>query len=158
VLTFLLTVNDTRFDSNATTTVTLTQLVDTDGDGLSDTEETTGLDNVLTAANPNGKITNPSDPDTDHDGASDGDEAVAGTDPTDATSNFRVTSVAVAGGGCTVEWTAVAGKVYELQSRDALTNPWLPLTNISATVSGVTNVVDNPGVALERFYRVRVLP
>jgi len=52
--------------------------VDTDGDGLTDTEETTGSQNPF--PNP---ATDPQDPDTDNDGLNDGTETDIGTDPND---------------------------------------------------------------------------
>jgi hypothetical protein len=62
---------------------------DSDGDGLYDGEEVTGVDNPLTPANPGGMMTDPTNPDTDGDGVTDGDERTS-TDPvtdplTDAT-------------------------------------------------------------------------
>jgi hypothetical protein len=41
---------------------------DCDNDGLTNGEELTGIDNTLTTANPNGKITNPLNSDSDGDG------------------------------------------------------------------------------------------
>lgn len=56
---------------------------DCDNDGLTNDEETTGVDDVATPANPNGNLTDPNDPDSDGDGISDGQEAVDTTDPND---------------------------------------------------------------------------
>ncbi len=156
---FQLEVNDTRFASNATVTVTVTALTDTDGDGLSDAEETTGQDNVLTLANPNGQVTDPDAADTDGDVASDGDEALAGTDPNSAASTFRVTKASgPGGGGFNLEWTSVTGKTYVVDYRNDFANTWSPLTNIAATTT-LTNVTDGASVGPpQRFYRVRVLP
>lgn len=53
--------------------------VDTDGDGLTDTEETTGSQNPY--PNP---ATDPNDADTDNDGLNDGTETDIGTNPNDA--------------------------------------------------------------------------
>jgi hypothetical protein len=155
VLTFQLTVHDTRFDSNASVNVTLTEIVDTDGDGLSDWEETTGLDNPLTAPNPAGHLTLPGLADTDGDGQSDGAEALAGTNPTNATSAFQITRVA---GAFELEWAAVAGKTYIVEYRDQLTHPWGSLTNIAA-LTPATNFLDTTaGSVSQRFYRVRLAP
>ncbi|AUC80762.1 hypothetical protein [Lacinutrix sp. Bg11-31] len=60
--------------------------VDSDQDGLTDCEETTGIDNGQTNCNPNGNITDPNDDDSDDDGFNDCVEANAGTDPNDVTS------------------------------------------------------------------------
>lgn len=158
VLTFQLTVHDTRFDSNATVTVTLTQVVDIDGDGLSDAEETSGWDNILTAPNPAGYVTDPTRWDTDGDGQSDGAEALAGTDPNDPNSTLKVTRTDRDGGGFRIEWTAVPGKTYVVEYRDVLTNSWNTLTNIHATTS-LTNHLDTAAAGLpQRFYRVRLGP
>ncbi len=56
---------------------------DCDNDGLTNEEEKTGIDDPSTSADPNGKITNPLNQDTDGDGVTDGQEAIDGTDPTD---------------------------------------------------------------------------
>lgn len=53
--------------------------VDTDGDGLTDTEETTGSENDAHGNEP----TDPNTADTDGDGIDDGDEIDGGTDPND---------------------------------------------------------------------------
>jgi hypothetical protein len=157
-LVFQLTVNDTRFDSNAVTTVTLTPMTDSDGDGLSDTEETTGQDNVLTPANPNGHITDPLNADTDGDGASDGDEAIAGTDPNSAASVFRITNADGEITGFRIQWPTVTGKTYGVEYRNDLTNGWSSLTNVVANTT-TTNVTDTSASGQpQRFYRVRVLP
>ena len=154
---FQLIVDDTRFTSSAVVAVTLTPMVDSDGDGLSDQEELTGQDNALTPANPNGQLTNPSKPDTDGDGLSDGDEAIAGTDPNSAASLFRVSNASGTAGGFNVEWTAIQDKSYEVQYRDAMVGGWAGLTNIVAASTGLTNVVDTSApVGGQRFYRVKV--
>jgi len=48
---------------------------DCDNDGLTYGEETTGVDDPSTTANPNGNSTDPFDADSDDDGISDGQEA-----------------------------------------------------------------------------------
>ncbi|MGW9684420.1 T9SS type B sorting domain-containing protein [Flagellimonas sp. 2504JD1-5] len=54
---------------------------DCDVDGLSYSEETTGIDDISTTADPNGNITNPYNADSDGDSILDGQEAFDGTDP-----------------------------------------------------------------------------
>ncbi len=59
---------------------------DCDGDGLTYGEETTGIDDPSTTADPNGERTDPMDNDTDGDGVTDAQEAINGTDPNDSCS------------------------------------------------------------------------
>ena len=56
-------------------------VLDCDGDGLTNGEETTGVDDASTPENPNGNLTDPTNLDTDGDTISDGQEALDGTDP-----------------------------------------------------------------------------
>ncbi|MEY8847508.1 hypothetical protein AB9K26_01735 [Psychroserpens sp. XS_ASV72] len=59
---------------------------DSDQDGLTDCEETTGVNSNNSNCDPNGNITDPNDADSDDDGFDDCEEAEAGTDPNDASS------------------------------------------------------------------------
>ncbi len=73
---------------------------DNDGDGLSDMDEITGA--------PWGGIvsSDPNNPDTDDDGASDLMEAIAGTDPTNPDSVFKIIHIDSDGDDAEVTWTA----------------------------------------------------
>jgi gliding motility-associated-like protein len=77
--------------SQTVATSTAWNNADCDDDGLTNEEEKTGIDNPSTPANPNGKITDPSNKDTDGDGVTDAQEAIDGTDPTDSCS-FKLAS------------------------------------------------------------------
>ena len=57
--------------------------LDCDEDGLTNGEETTGNNDPGTPINPNGNITDPTNPDTDGDGVTDGNEADNETNPND---------------------------------------------------------------------------
>ncbi|MFO1492346.1 MAG: GH116 family glycosyl hydrolase [Kiritimatiellia bacterium] len=62
-------------------TSTLPAATDTDDDGLTDLEESSGIDDPATPADPRGHVTRPDAPDTDGDSSPDGVEARLGTDP-----------------------------------------------------------------------------
>ena len=99
--------------------------------------------------------------DPDGDGMSNLQEYLAGTDPTDANSLFRITQIKVIGSDIAVTWLSQANKTNQLESTTALSSStiWqsvgspligtgLPLTQ---TDSGAAS---NPPA----FYRVRLLP
>jgi len=156
-VTFQLTVNDGRFDSDPDlVTVTLTPMVDSDGDGLSDQEELTGYNNLLTAADPSGRTSNPALADTDGDGATDGEEALAGTLPQDAGSTFKILSGATEATGLVIDWVAVTGRAYRVEYHHHLfPTGWTTLSTIPAT-SPVMRVVDtNEFNTTGRFYRIQ---
>jgi hypothetical protein len=157
-LEFRLRVNDTRFDADDVVTVRLYPMVDSDGDGLSDQEELTGADNNLTAANPNGNITDPNAADSDGDGDSDGQEAMAGTDPNDLNSAFRLTSGTLEVDDFHLSWSSVPGRTYQVQRTVDISSGWVDAGDAVAATMDVTNTtIPSPEPGRE-FYRVLVLP
>lgn len=130
-----LIVFDSRFDSADTAQINFTVMVDTDGDGLSDQEELTGLDNVLTPIDPRGQSSNPALADTDNDGVKDGEEAIAGTDPNNALSKFELVSVVTpSASGLVLQWSSATGRFYHLWSSTNLLASWsLMESNLPAT-------------------------
>jgi len=100
---------------------------DTDGDGLRDVWEIEQFQDLVTAD---------STGDRDGDGSADLMETLAGTDPDDATSLFKILSAsAVSGNGVAVRWTSVAGKSYTLErSTNLETGSFTPIrSQVSAT-------------------------
>ena len=61
---------------------------DCDGDGLTNDEENTGIDDPNTLPDPRGYVTDPDNPDTDGDRIPDGQESIDMTDPADDCSNI----------------------------------------------------------------------
>jgi hypothetical protein len=143
--TVRLVVNDTRFDATGTVVITVVPMVDGDADGLSDQEEQTGLNNSLTPANPAGHLSNPALADSDSDGLSDGQEAVAGTVPTNAESVFKVADTSTDGAQLSLRWPSVSARTYRvLAATHLIASPPSVLTNVAADPPTNTVVVPQP--------------
>ena len=124
---------------------------DTNGNGMSDDFEAFfGVSDV--------------NADADGDGLTNLQEYKAGTNPLDATSGLRITTVARSGNPFTVTFnTVVAGKSYRLERKDALTDAlWNSISGVpdlTATSTGSAQITDPGGASTTKhFYRVRVLP
>ena len=124
---------------------------DTDGDGMDDDWEMAYF-NTLSR---NGTA------DFDGDGVSDKAEFLAGTDPTNANSVFRVLTLAPAGGGGKLLlWSGNPARSYRAEFKDDLgAANW---TALSGTISwnGPTASIPDPnaGSTTNRYYRVVRLP
>jgi gliding motility-associated-like protein len=118
---------------------------DCDADGLTNEEEKTGVDNPSTPANPNGKITDPLNVDTDGDGVTDAQEAIDGTDPTDPCA-FKLSSQTVA---TSAAWKAAdcdADGLTNQEEKTGIDNPATP-ANPSGKITDPLNVdTDGDGV------------
>ncbi len=101
------------------------------------------------------------DVDSDGDGVSDAAERVAGTDPLDAQSVFRVLPDLTPGaeGGWVIRWASIPGRRYTVLRTTELERPFERVgSDIPATAS-VTLFSDRVPPASERlFYRIRVEP
>ncbi|HXJ59575.1 MAG TPA: lamin tail domain-containing protein [Verrucomicrobiae bacterium] len=130
---------------NWTAAPPLSRPPDRDNDGMPDSWE---LQYGLNPDNPNDATQ-----DKDHDGLSNRDEYLAGTDPTSSSSVLAlgVTSFAP----LTLEFNAAANKSYTVEFRNDLTfGAWVPLTNVDPSPTPrVFRFSDNP--LSTRFYRVR---
>lgn len=122
--------------------------VDSDGDGLPDSWETAnGLD-------PNDSTD--ADDDADGDGQSNRAEYVAGTNPQSPLDTLRA-SLDFVGGVPAIRFTAVAGKSYTVQYKNALNEPtWTKLADVLAQPAAVEIEVQDATLTTEtqRFYRV----
>ncbi|MBN1675949.1 MAG: DUF4082 domain-containing protein [Kiritimatiellae bacterium] len=106
-------------------------------------------------------IPDDADPDDDDDGMSDEDEQIAGTDPKDKGSCFRVDGLAIASatGELTLSFLSVTGRVYDVLWKEDLTttNAW-QVWDVEMTGTGSRLEVQDSGAgaAPQRFYRLEV--
>lgn len=102
------------------------------------------------------------DVDSDGDGQSDAAEILAGTDPFDPASVFRVQSVGfdAQDGGYAISWASVPGITYQVSFRDQLTQgPWQPLGDPVTATQETMSVLDPDAPEIpQRFYRIVVVP
>jgi hypothetical protein len=150
---FAVAVTNLAGSSSLSSNAVITVLADSDGDGMPDEWE---LANNLGP-------TNPADAslDSDGDGAANGLEYLAGTDPLEAQSCFKVQSITLTGSPQTalVRFLALAGKTYSVLRRDSAdSGAWMPLADAPATSSNrVVEVRDSTPVApgpTGTFYRL----
>jgi PKD repeat protein/pimeloyl-ACP methyl ester carboxylesterase len=101
--------------------------------------------------------------DPDGDGIANDSEFLAGTNPTDAASAFRIGTFSKAvGPGFTVTWQSVPGKTYKVQYADDMNGPWkddLPDSVVPAISGETVKSYTDPtvGSATRRFYRVKLV-
>ena len=101
--------------------------------------------------------------DPDGDGMSNPQEYLAGTDPTNSASSFRITSVAPQSSDLLVTWTMGSGRTNALQAASSggyNPNGYTDIFIVTNTVGTTTNYLDIGGITNvpARYYRVRVVP
>lgn len=122
---------------------------DTDGDGMDDDWELTYF----------GNLSRDGTDDFDNDGSNDSAEFLAGTDPTNSGSRFRVMTVARVGElGRTIIWTGNPGRSYSVEYKNTLDDPGWTSLPTAIVWSGDTARADDLTATPSRFYRVVRLP
>ncbi len=95
--------------------------------------------------------------DTDGDGMTDYAEFIAGTDPTNPASNLRILKSFVSNGVMTLQWSAIPGRIYQVQSSTNLMD-WAPVSLwLQASSSPMTYTWTNASDKA-RSFRVEVRP
>ena len=125
---------------------------DSDGDGIPDHEEDTHPDGYF---DPNQDTTDLYNPDTDGDGASDGDEQAAGTSPQDPASLFAIHPPVRTDAGLSLHWSTVAGRTYAIYGTTNLLQGFQPLeTNLPWTTTSHTDTLHHADG--QYFYQIRI--
>ena len=138
----------TRNAGILSSTAALTILTDTNGNSLPDSWETTY---GFGPGNPALR-----DADVDGDGATNLEESLAGTDPTDAASVLRVT-IPLITGGVEISFGAISNRTYSVLYRDTPAGgPWNKLADVPArAINRVETILDRDWTT-NRFYRAVV--
>lgn len=99
--------------------------------------------------------------DTDHDGQTDASEAIAGTDPNNASDVLNITGITRRGAEYDIVFPSKNNRNYRLEVSTRLTGGWVPLGDLmSGTGGNISATVPElivPG-ATGFFYRLRVVP
>jgi len=125
--------------------------VDSDGDGMDDDWEVAYF----------GNLSRDGTGDFDGYGVSDLQEFLAGTDPTNSNSVFRVFTVAPIGGGSAhVMWTGNPARNYRVEFKDDLNAAsWTPLNGIFSWNGSTASMTDTTATnSTHRYYHVVRLP
>lgn len=127
--------------------VTVVRDLDTDNDGLPDDWEEFYFDDLSQTATD----------DFDHDGASNLQEYLAGTDPTDPNSVFKITTFQNADQQTELRWPNVPNRHFEVEYSENLTT-WQTITNPALYFPTAQQVIWTETTnAPTRFYRVRAV-
>ena len=141
------------FGSSASNEITFltSPLIDSDHDGLPDDYE------LLYHLNP--ASTGDAGFDSDGDGESNVQEFLAGTDPLNPASVFRVAGIERSN-DVSISFSSVLGRRYQIQRSDDLTQPsWTTIqSEIAGTGQPITIADPSAGALSRAFYRAVVLP
>jgi hypothetical protein len=125
---------------------------DSDGDGIPDWWMTLHFGHPTGQAGDNSLAGQ----DPDHDGMTNLQEYLAGTNPRDANSRLALAISLTPVNAARLQFQAVSNVSYAIEYRGSLsTGSWSPLTTIAAAPNNRTVTLTNAVPAVPRFYRVR---
>ncbi len=138
----------------STAAILTVQMADTNQDGLPDAWVNTNFGNTTAAV---------AATDSDGDGYTNFQEYLAGTDPLDPASALRITDLHPSGSDVLLSFSAAAGQVYRVESRESLADTnsaWTLRYSFTYGADGVVQTLDVSalGAVSSRFYRVRCGP
>jgi YD repeat-containing protein len=101
--------------------------------------------------------TDPTDPDTDHDGARNVEELIAGTSPTNGQDYLKFNHILRPGGQLAVDLMSHTGRLYDIDSSSNLLNGagWSSVTSGVAGTESTLSITNSPAPGA-RLYRIRV--
>jgi len=119
---------------------------DTDGDGLPDAWEQANHTQIF--------VPDAND-DPDHDGFSNLQEYLAGTDPNDSSSFLKLQPLQVGAGNGTLQFLAASNHTYSVLYKQSLSDTvWLKLTDVSSAPVDRELSITNPAGGATEFYRL----
>lgn len=99
-----------------------------------------------------------SNADPDGDGVPNWQEYLAGTNPNDRASAFKLSSTVVnPDTGVTIRFMTVVGKQYVVESSAAIGAPWVAVGGTVTGTGGEVTVTDNSAGAGSKFYRIKLI-
>src|SRR5262249_9996032 len=124
---------------------------DCDGDGIPDDWE---LAHGLNPYDPNDGAL-----DNDHDGHSNLQEFLAGTDPNSSNSLTRISQVLISGNDLRIRFNGVTGKRYRLERSNYMNTNWIPVVTFKVGALQTIDLIDSGAMSRNgAFYRVHLLP
>jgi len=139
---------------------------DTDGDGLKDSvdpdDDNDGLPDwweIANGLNPLNATGNDGPAgDKDGDGQTNEAEYLARTHPGNSSSVFKITAISQASGETEVEWAAIPGLNYAVDSRPSLiASNWQEIY-FGTALDPLEAVIETTGTTTQRIYRIRLVP
>ena len=141
----IIATNQARTGGFLSATATLSYATDADGDGLSDAWETNYFGPAGTDPNA----------DFDLDGMTNGEEYLAGTDPTSDLSYLKIDALA-ATPAALIQFAAISNRTYTVQFTDTLkeTSLWQTLASVPARATNRIESIPDVAYTTNRFYRL----